>query len=264
MKRQKSELGWTLSWGLAGLDAFVCEQGLVCMWGVAKPTTDIVLEISRVLESKQYDAAYNVYCGRSVITKGEEEIAMISTITRSHNFSLRTRGEDNAAMLRALLQELSRDVGLVWSEAKHEKKRVSSGLANVDFLYTVGFSDPELPLLGMIFELKMGDITVAKAKCSNLHAHLNLHGPTIEFFEVARQFQDRGFGTHLIRFIMGQFRANFEPILHTDQALQMYVSDVCEESITWFRKFGFEIIRSVVLGHDMQQPLLRSLVASDK
>ena len=95
--------------------------------------------------------------------------------------------------------------------------------------------------VGTLFELKKGNKVIAKALCSYRNCEMDNPGPTIELFEVAKEWRRHGYGKLLLHEVSSFFEDIFDNIVCSDEVVKYNVcyctnGHACE----WFLRQGFE------------------------
>lgn len=95
--------------------------------------------------------------------------------------------------------------------------------------------------IGTLFELKKNGKVVAKALCSYYNGDMNNPGPTIELFEVAKEWRCHGYGVLLLDAFTSYFEDIFANISLNDHAVKFNVCYCTTgHASRWFIRQGFE------------------------
>ena len=113
----------------------------------------------------------------------------------------------------------------------------------------------------MLFVIKNDNTVIGKALCKYVNYEMGALGPTIEFFEVAKEWGNHGYGTIMMNQITNKFRDQFNPFYCVNPQQIMYVTDVVSASAWFFSKFGFQFI-DTPLNEEMGKRLFEEIGAT--
>ena len=96
--------------------------------------------------------------------------------------------------------------------------------------------------VGTLFELNKGNKVIAKALCSYRNCEMDNPGPTIELFEVAKEWRRHGYGKLLLhQGVSSFFEDTFSNIVCSDEVVKF---NVCyctnRHACEWFLRQGFQ------------------------
>ena len=96
--------------------------------------------------------------------------------------------------------------------------------------------------IGTLFELKKGSKVIAKALCSYSNGEMDNSGPTIELFEVAKEWRNHGYGKLLLhQGLSSYFEDTFSNIVDAGENVKY---NVCyctnRHACEWFLRQGFQ------------------------
>ena len=95
--------------------------------------------------------------------------------------------------------------------------------------------------IGVLFELRKGKSVIGKARCSYLNGEMDSPGPSIEMFEIAKEWKGQGYGTLLLDEITCRFMTEFDAFDCKDN-VRFHVSNVTHPSSRkWFLDRDFAV-----------------------
>ena len=179
--------------------------------------------------------------GVTSILKDSKKIAwMASEITDSW-FVICMNSDDSAIDITKLLKKVCDCDKIIWVQVSHEEKELMQITRNISVVCSTGIDDPDCGEPAMLFVIKNDNTVIGKALCKYVNYEMGAVGPTIEFFEVAKEWVNQGHGTIMMNQITNKFRDQFNPFYCVNPQQPMYVTDVGPAS-AWFSKFGFLFI----------------------
>ena len=175
------------------------------------------------------------------IKKESETVGWLVEDISDSCFMINTNGEDNAIDICRLLRKVRGRNKILWAKIPHEKE-VSMITKTLSIEFSTGIHSSHSGHPAMLFVMRSDDIVMGKAFCKYCHDGIGKFGPTIEFFEIAKEWTGKGYGTLLMNWVIKKFHDQFDPFYCANSEQLMYVDDVQKNACGRFLKFGFESI----------------------
>ena len=189
---------------------------------------------------KSKEMAYlenNYYEDITVLGKQTDEVAFM--LTNSCGWlSIRCAGKEAEDFVE---EHLADSEHYLLGKVTHDETSSTDGLPEgISIIRRTGGESPSS--VGTLFKLKKGNKVIAKALCSYSNAEMDNPGPTIELFEVAKEWRRHGYGKLLLhQGLSSFFEDTFDNIVCSDEVVKYNVcyctnGHACE----WFLRQGFQ------------------------